>query len=59
MAPEKAPLPNFSMAHFIGISVTSFIMVQVFSEELSPGDRVVVQGTSKKAAEKPLRGLRF
>jgi len=59
MAPEKVTLPNFSMALFIGISVTSFLMVQVFSEELSPGDRVIVQGTRKKAAEKPFRGLRF
>lgn len=33
--------------------------VQIFSEELKPGDRVVVQATSKKTPEKHLRGLRF
>ncbi|AFM28043.1 efflux RND transporter periplasmic adaptor subunit [Desulfomonile tiedjei] len=33
--------------------------VQVLSEELKVGDRVVVQAASKKAAEKHLKGLRF
>jgi HlyD family secretion protein len=33
--------------------------VQIFSEELKPGDRVVVQATSKKTPQKHLRGLRF
>lgn len=33
--------------------------VQIFSEELKPGDRVVVHATSKKPPEKHLRGLRF
>jgi HlyD family secretion protein len=34
--------------------------VQVFSDELKPGDRVIVQATtSKKAAAKHLKGLRF
>jgi HlyD family secretion protein len=33
--------------------------VQVFSEAIKPGDRVIVQATSRKAAEKHLKGLRF
>ena len=33
--------------------------VQVFSEELKPGDRVIVQAISKKGQEKHLKGLRF
>jgi HlyD family secretion protein len=33
--------------------------VQVLSEQLKPGDRVVVQATSMKSSEKHLKGLRF
>lgn len=33
--------------------------VQVFSEDLKPGDRVIIQAASKKGQEKHLRGLRF
>jgi HlyD family secretion protein len=33
--------------------------VQVFSEQLKPGERVVVQATSKKSSEKHIKGLRF
>jgi len=41
----------------LGIQGTE--MIQVFSDELKPGDRVIVQALSKKGQEKHLRGLRF
>lgn len=33
--------------------------VQVFSEELKPGDRVIIQAVTSKGEEKHLRGLRL
>jgi HlyD family secretion protein len=43
----------------VRIGVQGSEKVQVFSDNLKPGDRVIVQAIGKKGAQKNLKGLRF